>query len=143
MEIVVTGGPTYKTPTGNIWTADKYNWGTPELSAPLAQILFGSAPGAKGSYAVNFNQKSQDVLLRVLYVGSAETILATWNTDITAMIGPVDVAFAGITLKRCFIDAQGSVNSDIKKLMAGDGANTIVYAMYAIIKLSSKLEAQS
>ncbi len=135
MDAAFAGGPTYSPPTS--WAAGKYLWDTPECEAPLHQILFGSAPGVQGSYSIDFGFRDQGITLRVLYVDSSEdAVFSSWVADSAAMIGPADFTCGGQTFKRCFVDAKASRNTAIQKVINSDG--DVVFAMYAILKVSSK-----
>ena len=135
------GNVTYSFPTGNYYTAGPYLWDTPEISAPMYEILFGSAPGVAGSYSINLGFRSQDFSVKVLYVNdSAETLISTWIGHMAGWIGPVDCQVGGVTIQRCFVDAAATVNSPVRKLIVqdGGGGEKITYAMYANIKMSCK-----
>lgn len=139
MNVVFAGGPTYAKPTGTFYAPGKWLWETPRLSAPLAQILFGSAPGVQGMYSIDLGLKEQEFLLRVLYVGADDSaLLAEWNTDATAIVGPNDATLGSVALKRCFLDSKATICTEIEKIVAGDGQSTLLYMMYANIKASAK-----
>ena len=130
---------TFADPTGNYYNAGRWLWDTPEVSAPLFEILFGSAPGVQGSYSINLGFRSQEFRLKGMYVGfTADFILAQWMANTKAWVGPVDCTIGGIVLPRCFCDANATVNTPIRKLFTAGGAGTAVYAMYANIKMSCK-----
>lgn len=137
MTVSIGGGPTYQDPTGSFYAVGKYLWDTPELSMPMYHILYGSAPGAQGSYSINMGLRSQEFTLRVMYVAvTADSLLSQWATDAAALVGPADVTLGPITLKRCFAEPGGTHCTPITKIVNSDG--DIVYMMYCNIKMSSK-----
>lgn len=139
MAVAFASGPTYADATGTFYATGKYVFETPELSPPMSQIIFGGAPGVNGSYSIDFGFRSQDFALRVLYVNtSADAVVGAFNSDMTAIVGPNDVTANGVTLKRCFVDAGATHCTPVEKIVAGDGAGTVLFMMYAIIKCSSK-----
>jgi len=136
MEVSIDGASTYSQPV-DYTSAGQYLFDTPEIHGPNRQILFGSAPGANVSYSTDLGFKNQTIILRVLYVDETdEAVLAQWKDDCDAMATGADATVGGIDFKRCFLDAQGSVNTPIQKVIVAGGAE--MFAMYAVIKLVSQ-----
>ena len=138
MNASFAGGPTFT--TLNSFAPGKYNFKTPEVEAPLYEIIYGSAPACDGSYSINFGFRNQGIVLNVVYIAASEAeCLSQWTADMAAIVGPSDFTVGGATFKRCFVDAAGSKNGDIEQLITDTG---IIYYMNAVIKVSSKGSAQ-
>ncbi len=143
MQAVFAGGPTYQ--TWDVYKVGKYNKETPQVSAPAHEIVFGSAPAVNGSYSIEFGFRDQGIMLQVVYIATTEAVvMVDWIADCTALVGPNDLTIGGATFKRCFVEAGATRNSDIEKIIGvnADGTSATLYMMMAVIKVSSKGEAQ-
>jgi hypothetical protein len=143
MVVAFGSGPTYADASGNIYVAGKYAFGSPELSPPMYQRIFGSAPAAKGEYIINFGLKRQEFVLRLMYVAADDdACLAAWAADAaTLAAGVLDVTLGSKALKRCTIEASASGNLDCKDVISSDGALTRVSYMFVVAKFVSHGEA--
>jgi hypothetical protein len=137
------GGPTFK--TLNTYKADKYNLRTPEVKGPHFQRESGGAPGTKGSYVINYGFRSQGVDFTVLYIDTTEAaVMNTFLSDCDSLVGPNDLTIGAKTIKRCYLDADKTHNSDIEKIQTaeGDGSGGIFYMMVAVIGVTGYGAAQ-
>lgn len=122
MSIIVTpisGSPVTYADTGDYDSEGQWLEGGEDsvrISGRKYSLDFPSAGGVDGSGSKNFGFRSQTVEFLAIYVGASETALMT---TITGHLDnwpnqPSTVAVGGYSIKRAFLDPEGTVIGKIK-----------------------------